>query len=115
MIGSTGRYTRVSIRGSFTSDSNSGSSTTSESGSSIMSGSTRTGGSGSGSSTTSDSGLSKLLALCNLLQMNKEGVECTKYEKDLLRQTNIDGQYDCFFPNNKLFQPVLFGHNDTSV
>jgi len=47
--------------------------------------------------------------------MNKEGVEHAKYREDYLRQTNIDSQYDYLSPNNKLFQPVSFGYNDTSV
>jgi len=32
----------------------------------------------------------QLLALCNLRQMNTEGVEHTKHEEDLLKQTNTD-------------------------
>ena len=56
----------------------------------------------------------QLLALCNLTQMNTEGVEHTKHE-DLFKQTNIDSRYVCLFSCNKLFQQASFGHSDTSV
>jgi len=56
----------------------------------------------------------QLLALCNLPQMNTEGVEHTKRE-DIFELTNFDSRYGCLFSNNNVFQQASFGYSDTSV